>query len=137
MIILKNILLVIHLTVSAAMIASILLQAPKGGGLSGSMFGGGGGMSSSLFGARSAANMLSKATQYLAGAFLVLSLVISLLVGAGSIPVQESVTQKVLQQTPAANLPQVESYDMGDVNAGTATDETTPTGETESTESGE
>ena len=132
MIILKNILLIVHLLVSILMVVSILLQAPKGGGLSGSMFGGGGGVSSSLFGARSAASMLSTVTQYLATAFLVLSLVISLLVGAGTGPV-ESVTQKVLDSSPAANLPQVEDYDVGTA-AGEAvpmTDEAEPVDDAE------
>ncbi|MFH0765945.1 MAG: preprotein translocase subunit SecG [Calditrichota bacterium] len=110
MIILKYILIFTHVIASILLVVVILMQASKGGGLSGT-FGGQG--SSSLFGPRSAANVLSTATQYLAGIFLVLSLVLSLMAGASS--TVQSVTQKVLENSPAAQLPDV----GGDLDFGT------------------
>jgi len=112
MLVLKYILIIIHVLVSVLLMVTILLQSPKGGGLVGSMFGGAGGdVASSLFGARGAANALSKITQYLAGGFLVLSLVISLL--SGNSAKVESITQKVMQNTPAGTLPSVDQLGGG------------------------
>jgi preprotein translocase subunit SecG len=108
MIILKVFLTVIHVLVSAVLIVAILLQSSKGGGLAGTF---GGQATSSLFGPRGAASALATMTQYLAGGFLILSLVLSLMAG-GNIG-NESVTQKVLQQTPASQLPPVGDLDFG------------------------
>jgi len=102
MVILKIFLTFFHILASVLLVIVILMQAAKGGGLSGT-FGGTG--TTTLFGPRSAANVLSTATQYLAGVFLVLSLVLSLLAGASS--TVQSVTQKVLESSPAAQLPEV------------------------------
>jgi len=108
MIILKTLLMGIHVIISIMLVVVILLQASKGGGLSGTF---GGQASTALFGPRGTADVLSKITQYLAGGFLVLSLTLSMIAGAGQTP--QSVTQKVLEAMPAANLPAVEdlSYD--------------------------
>ena len=106
--IIKALLTSIHVLISIMLVVIILLQASKGGGLAGSAFGGQ--ASSTLFGPRGTASVLSSITQYLAGAFLVLSLVLSFMAGAGQMT--ESVTQKVLSQSPAAQLPAVESLDF-------------------------
>jgi len=68
-------LLIVHVIVSILLMLVILMQASKGGGLSGT-FGGAGG--SSLFGGRGAATFLSKVTTGLAIAFMVISVVIGL-----------------------------------------------------------
>ncbi len=108
MFIFKTILIFIHVLICVVLVVVILLQAARGGGLSGTF---GGQASTTIFGPRGAASALSSLTQYLAAAFLILSLVLSLLAGAGQ--VTESVTQKVLESTPAATLPPVESLDFG------------------------
>ncbi len=108
MIIVKSILLLIHVIISLLLIVTILLQASKGGGLSGTF---GGQSSTGLLGSRGTASALSTVTKYLAGGFLLLSLTLSMMAGAGSKSVG-SVTQKVLQQTPASQLPAVEDMDF-------------------------
>jgi len=70
-------LLIVHVLISILLMLAILMQASKGGGLSGT-FGGGGG-SSSLFGGRGAATFLSKVTTGLAVAFMVISMIIGLI----------------------------------------------------------
>ena len=110
--IVRGILTVIHVLVSVLLVIVILLQAAKGGGLSGTF---GGQTSSTLFGPRGTASALSKLTQYLAGIFLLFSLVLSLLAGHGM--VTESVTQRVLESSPAAALPPVESLEFGSETA--------------------
>ncbi len=64
--------------VSVILIVVVLLQSSKGGGLAGA-FGGGGGSDSSVMGGRSAATFLSKITVYLAGSFMALALLLSIL----------------------------------------------------------
>lgn len=107
----------LHVLTCILLITAVLLQAAKGGGLSGTF---GGTTTSTLFGPRGTASALSTVTQYLAAVFMVLSLSLSLLAGTGRRV--ESVTQKVLESTPASQLPPVEALDFG---AGAA-----PTGET-------
>jgi len=123
MLIVKAILLFIHVIVCILLVVVILLQASKGGGLAGIA---GGQTSSAIFGARGTATALTRFTQYLAGAFLVLSLTLSFLAGSGIST--ESVTQKVLEQSPASQLPPVESLDFGTPPANEAGGETTPSG---------
>jgi len=104
--IIRSILIFVHIIASALLITVILMQAAKGGGLSGA-FGGQG--TTMLFGPRNTASALATITQYLAGTFLVLSFVLSLMAGGGKV---ESVTQKVLQTSPASSLPPVEALDF-------------------------
>ena len=94
-----TVILVIHLLLALAMIAVVLLQRSEGGALG--MGGGGGGLGGFMSG-RSAANMLTRTTAILAGAFMVTSLVLSLLASGqrsgGSLLDQ-------VQDTPAATAP--------------------------------
>jgi len=130
MTILTGILLFLHVVVSALLITVILLQASKGGGLAGTF---GGQTTTTLFGPRGTASALASVTQYLATAFLVLSLALSLMAGAGQ--KTESVTQKVLQSTPASQLPPVEALDYGKSSApaGGAESQSEPAPETPTT----
>jgi len=115
MFIVKSLLTGIHVITSILLVVVILLQSSKGGGLSGT-FGGGGGQAASFLGARGTSTVLSKVTNYLAGIFLVLSFSLSMMAGAGTALV--SVTQKVLEATPAAFLPEIEDLTLGnDANA--------------------
>jgi len=67
----------IHVLVCALLIVVVLLQSGKGGGLAGA-FGGAGGIGA-VFGGQTAATFLTKATRYLAIAFMLTSLVLALL----------------------------------------------------------
>jgi len=71
------ILLLVHLVIAIALVGVILLQRSEGGALG--IGGGGGGMMS----ARGAANLLTRATTWLAVAFLATSLTLAILAGEG------------------------------------------------------
>ncbi|HET7273915.1 MAG TPA: preprotein translocase subunit SecG [Longimicrobiaceae bacterium] len=81
----------------------VLLQSGKGGGLA-AMGGGGGGASDSLFGSRQATTLLTKASWWLGGAFLVLAYIISLIAGPSATP--ESILSEGLA-VPSATSPVV------------------------------
>ena len=70
-----TIVFVVHILIALALVGLILLQRSEGGALG--MGGGGGGMMSS----RSTANLMTRATATLAGAFMVTSLVLTMLAG--------------------------------------------------------
>src|SRR5262249_27241247 len=72
-----QIILAIHLMLAVTLVAVVLLQKSEGGGL-GIGGGGGGGMSGFMTG-RSAANLLTRTTAILAGAFLITSLALAVL----------------------------------------------------------
>jgi preprotein translocase subunit SecG len=69
-------LLILHVLTCAVLVAIVLLQAGRGGGLA-TAFGGGG--AQSIFGGRGAATFLSKATVVLGGLFFLTSLSLALL----------------------------------------------------------
>jgi preprotein translocase subunit SecG len=73
-----GLLLGLHVLISFALIVVVLLQSGKGGGLAGA-FGGGGGMGA-VFGGQAAATFLTKATRYLATAFMITALSMALVV---------------------------------------------------------
>jgi preprotein translocase subunit SecG len=101
-------LMVVHVLICFLLVISVLLQAGKGGGLSGS-FGGGG---QALFGGRGAATFLSKATVVLGALFFVSSLALAMMstqVTQRRSLVQEAAKQANSQQqappTGATNRP--------------------------------
>lgn len=104
--IIQTLLMIIFVPICFLLIVVILLQSARGGGLAATF----GGQATTLFGPRSAASALSKLTQYLAAIFLVISFVLSLIVGAGIR--QGSGTQKVLERTPVGALPSVEELNL-------------------------
>ena len=69
-------LITLHAIISLLLIVVVLMQASQGGGLSGLS---GGQTANAMFGGRSAGNALSKFTTYLAGIFMGLALLISLI----------------------------------------------------------
>lgn len=71
-----GVLLGLHILVCAALMLVVLLQSGKGGGLAGA-FGGAGGVGA-VFGGQTAADFLTKATRYLAIAFMLTSLTLAL-----------------------------------------------------------
>jgi preprotein translocase subunit SecG len=91
--IIVNILLIIFVPVCVLLILMVLLQAGKGGGLSGAF--GGMGTAQPFLGARGTVDFLSKFTIYLAIGFMALSLVLSVSYGP-------SRTIKVKDAVPAA-----------------------------------
>lgn len=100
-----TIFIVLHVIICVLIVMVILMQASKGKGLAGA-FGGMGSMASGILGARGTATFLSKATTYLAVAFFVNCILLSLL--SGTVGTVRSVVQEQGQfQSPAQNLPLV------------------------------
>ncbi|MCK5519818.1 MAG: preprotein translocase subunit SecG [Candidatus Marinimicrobia bacterium] len=102
----------IFVIVALLLIASILMQSSKGGGLAGA-FGGAGGGANAVFGGRGAASFLSKATQYLAIVFFVLTILINLTIRTRT-DVRSVVQEKALERavTPASALPKPEGINI-------------------------
>lgn len=94
-----GVLLGIHVLISLALIVVVLLQSGKGGGLAGA-FGGGGGVGA-VFGGQAAATFLTKATRYLATAFMITALSMALLVRTRSEGTVASEVQN-LEPVPAS-----------------------------------
>jgi preprotein translocase subunit SecG len=76
----QSVVIVIHLMIVMAMIGVVLLQKSEGGGLG--MGGGGGGFMTN----RGASNVLTRATAFLAGAFFLTSLTLSVIAGLSRNP---------------------------------------------------
>ncbi|MFQ5649358.1 MAG: preprotein translocase subunit SecG [bacterium] len=112
--------------VCCGLIIVILLQSSKGGGLAGA-FGGGGGDMGAVFGGRGAATFLSRVTTGLATAFLVLSVLISMLsrgtTDGGGLVQQE---QKKRASSLPASVPIVPADDALDVLPVETTEPLTP-----------
>jgi preprotein translocase subunit SecG len=70
-----GVILGVHILVCVGLIVVVLLQSGKGGGLAGA-FGGAGGVGA-VFGGQAAATFLTKATRYLAIAFMLTSLTLA------------------------------------------------------------
>lgn len=93
---------IIHLIVCVLLTIVILMQASKGGGLSGA-FGGQGGSMGAVFGGRGAGDFLSKATIVLATIFLLGSLAQGLLKRGGGGARKSLIQQEAQKQvTPSA-----------------------------------
>jgi preprotein translocase subunit SecG len=92
-----GLLIVVHLIVCIALIAVVLVQSGKGGGLAGGAFGG---SAQTVFGGRGATDFFTRATMVLGGAFFVTSLVLALLSagGAGIGGTQRSLVQEEARQ---------------------------------------
>lgn len=76
----QTILLVIHILITAALIGVVLIQRSEGGGLG--MGGGGGGMGP-FMSVRGTANLLTRATTFLAACFIASSLMLAILARSG------------------------------------------------------
>lgn len=97
---LYGILVTLHIIVSFVLIAVILLQAGKGGGLSDTF---GGGVSQNLFGTR-AATFLTRATTASAIIFILTSLTLAILSGAKN----RSLMEREPMRESAMPLPQTQ-----------------------------
>ena len=80
-----QVLLVIHLLIVLALIGVVLMQRSEGGGLGIGGGGGGGGMGGMLSG-RGTANLLTRTTAILAAAFMVTSLLLTIMAGGRTQP---------------------------------------------------
>jgi preprotein translocase subunit SecG len=93
----ETLVLTIHILIAVALVAVILLQRSEGGGL------GIGGSSSSSGGgfmtARGTANLMTRATTFLAIGFFATTVVLAILAGYSNEPA--SIVDEVLQQAPA------------------------------------
>ncbi len=92
-------LIVLHIIICVLLIVTVLLQASKGGGLSGA-FGGMGGAAQTMFGGRGTATFLSKATSILAAMFFIVCLG---MVFASRMDKPVSAVQQELKRKPAAS----------------------------------
>jgi len=97
-----SILLVIHVLLSLSIIGLVMLQRGKGAD-AGASLGGGGGTSGSVFGARGAANFLSRTTAILAAAFFATSL--SLAYFSANLQTESSVNNGSVMEQPATDMP--------------------------------
>ena len=93
-----TVLIVIHLMLVVAMIGVIMLQKSEGGGL------GAGGSTGGFLSSRGTANILTRTTAVLAGAFFATSLLLSVLAGWDRKPhsIIEQTQAPPAQQTPSA-----------------------------------
>ena len=98
-----GIILALHVLVCICLVFIVLIQQSKGAGIS-SVFGGGGGGGESLFGGRGAAPFLIKATTGLAVAFMLTSLILTI-VSARTGTQRPAVERLIEQPSPGVELP--------------------------------
>ena len=90
--------LIIHIMLCVALVASVLLQRSEGGALGIGGGGGGGGLMSG----RGAANFMTRTTAFLAVGFFITSIALSLIASGGS---TSSVVDETAVDQPLAPLP--------------------------------
>ncbi len=106
-----TVLIVLEVIISVLLVLVVLMQSSKGGGLAGTF---GGGSVGVVFGVRRTADFLIRGTQILAGAFLVLALVINIFflpragTGEGSV-LQQQGQQQQRSMTPQLPPPPVQT----------------------------
>jgi preprotein translocase subunit SecG len=94
-------LLVLHLIICIGLIAVVLVQSGKGGGLAGGAFGG---SAQTVFGGRGATDFITRATMILGGAFFVTSLLLALL-SSGAVRTSRSLLQEEARRPAPAAVP--------------------------------
>jgi preprotein translocase subunit SecG len=95
----QTVLVVIHIMLAIALIAVILLQRSEGGGLGIGSSGGMGGFMT----ARGTANLLTRATAALAGAFMLTSIALAFI--AGSRGERQSIIDTMTPAAPSPAIP--------------------------------
>lgn len=104
--------------VCVILIAVILMQSSKGGGLAGVF---GGGQAGAVFGVRRTADLLTKITVVLATTFMVLSIVINLffLPGTSRAGVESVLQRDAPQSVPPAQIPDMSQPSVPAAQPGT------------------
>ncbi len=105
----EHVILVIHLILTLAMIGLILLQRSEGGGLG---IGGGGGGMGNFASAQTTANVLTKTTQWVGGAFFATSLILAVLAsqrGAAPSILDSASPAAITKEAPASESKSEES----------------------------
>ena len=90
----QQIILVVHLLITLALIGVILIQRSEGGGLG---VGGGSGGMGQFMSVRGTANLLTRITALLAAAFMATSIVLAILAGGHSTP------SAIVEEAPITN----------------------------------
>jgi preprotein translocase subunit SecG len=111
-------LITVLVLVCVTMIAVILMQSSKGGGLAGVF---GGGQAGAVFGVRRTADLLTRITVILAATFMVLSIVINLffLPGTGTAGTESILQRQAPQTVPPAQIPNLEEPSVPAAQPGT------------------
>ena len=103
----EQIVLVIHLLITLALIGVILIQRSEGGGLG--IGGGSGGGLGQFMSVRGTANLLTRTTAVLAAAFMVTSIVLAILAGTRTGPsvlIEEApIPAQEQPQAPSPSVP--------------------------------
>ena len=107
-----GLLLTVHVIICVGLIATVLLQSGKGGGLAGGAFGG---TAQTVFGGRGATDFMTRATMVLGGLFFVTSLVLALM-SSNTGRASRSLIQEQARRAPAA-APQVPGSTPGQAPA--------------------
>ena len=100
-----GVLLALHLLICLGLVAVVLVQSGKGGGLAGGAFGG---TAQTVFGGRGATDFITRATMILGGAFFLTSLVLALMSstpGRGRSLIQEQARRVAPAAVPAPQVP--------------------------------
>src|SRR5215510_12611713 len=98
-----GLLLSLHLLVCLGLVAVVLVQSGKGGGLAGGAFGG---TAQTVFGGRGATDFITRATMVLGGAFFLTSLCLGLL-STGTRGPGRSLLQEEARRSSTAAPPQM------------------------------
>jgi preprotein translocase subunit SecG len=94
-------LLFVHIIICFSLVAVVLVQSGKGGGLAGGAFGG---SAQTVFGGRGATDFITRATMVLGGAFFVTSLTLALM-STGAVANRRSLVQEEAKRA-ATSAPQ-------------------------------
>ncbi len=94
-----GVLMAIHLIVCLCLVAVVLVQSGKGGGLAGGAFGG---ATQTVFGGRGATDFITRATVVLGVLFFVTSLSLALLTMRGGTGGQRSVTSEAARRATSS-----------------------------------
>lgn len=97
-----GLLLGLHLVVCLALVAVVLVQSGKGGGLAGGAFGG---TAQTVFGGRGATDFITRATMVLAGTFFVTSMVLTIMSSGGARRSRSLIQEQARQASPAVPAP--------------------------------
>lgn len=120
-------LLFLHLMICLALVAVVLVQSGKGGGLAGGAFGG---SAQTVFGGRGATDFFSRATMVLGAAFFVTSLALAL-ISSGGAGVRRSLVQDQARRAASsapAPVPSGSAVPGGPTQSGSAVPPAAPGG---------